>query len=74
MIYQALMDSVHNGEAAIVMKFGTQEAYDTAKYELFTNRLYYDADLYLMETHGVSSWNNRYATDDEFLVITIQWL
>ena len=73
-IYQALMDSVHNGEAAIVMKFGTQEAYDTAKYELFTNRLYYDADLYLMETHGVSSWNNRYATDDEFLVITIQWL
>ena len=73
-IYNALMESVKNGESAIVMKFGTQEAYNMAKHELFTNRLYFDADQYLMETHGVSTWNNRYATDDEFRVITIQWL
>ncbi|HCI74448.1 MAG TPA: hypothetical protein DHV42_07945 [Lachnospiraceae bacterium] len=73
-IYNALMASVQNGESAIVMKFGTQEAYDTAKYELFTNRLYYDADQYLMQVNGVSSWNNRYSMDDEFRVITIQWL
>ncbi len=72
-IYDALMASVQNGESAIVMKFGTQEAYETAKYELFTNRLYYDADQYLMRESGVTSWNNRYSTDDEFRVITIQW-
>ncbi len=72
-IYQAMMDSVMSGSPAIVMKFGTREAYETAKYELFTNRLYYDADQYLMKLNGVSTWNNRYATDDEFRVITIQW-
>lgn len=73
-IYSALMESVRSGEAAIVMKFGTQEAYERAKVELFTNKLYYDADQYLMEQYGVSTWNNRYSTDDEFRVITIQWL
>ena len=73
-IYSALMKSVKEGRSAIVMKFGTQQAYEEAKYELFTNRLYYDADQYLMQQYGVSSWNNRYSTDDEFRVITIQWL
>ena len=73
-IYNAMMESVRNGESTIVMKFGTQDAYERAKVELFTNKLYYDADQYLMEQYGVSTWNNRYATDDEFRVITIQWL
>ena len=73
-IYNVLMDSVRSGAPCTVMKFATQEAYETAKTELFTNKLYYDADQYLMQQHGVSTWNNRYATDDEFRVITIQWL
>ena len=73
-IYNALMESVQRGDASIVMKFGTRDAYETAKFELFTNRMYYDADQYLMTAYGVSTWNNKYATDDDFQVITIQWL
>ena len=72
-IYNALMESVHSGSNSIVMKFGSREAYDAAKQELFTNKLYYDADQYLMEQNGVTTWNNRYSTDDDFFVITIQW-
>ena len=73
-IYNALMESVQRGDASIVMKFGTRDAYETAKFELFTNRMYYDADQYLMNAYGTTTWNNKYATDDDFLVITIQWL
>ena len=73
-VYNALMESVQRGDASIVMKFGTRDAYETAKFELFTNRMYYDADQYLMTAYGVSTWNNKYATDDDFQVITIQWL
>ena len=72
-IYNALMESVHSGSNSVVMKFGSREAYDAAKQELFTNKLYYDADQYLMEQNGVTTWNNRYSTDDDFFVITIQW-
>ena len=36
--------------------------------------MYYDADQYLMNAYGTTTWNNKYATDDDFLVITIQWL
>ena len=73
-IYNALMESVQRGDSSIVMKFGTRDAYETAKFELFTNRMYYDADQYLMNAYGTTTWNNKYATDDDFLVITIQWL
>ena len=69
-----LMESVQRGDSSIVMKFGTRDAYETAKFELFTNRMYYDADQYLMNAYGTTTWNNKYATDDDFLVITIQWL
>ena len=73
-IYNVLMESVRSGAASTVMKFATQEAYETAKYELFTNRMYYDADQYLMQVYGASTWNNRYSVDDDFRVITIQWM
>ena len=73
-IYNVLMDSVRSGAPCTVMKFATQEAYETAKYELFTNRMYYDADQYLMQAYGASTWNNRYSVDDDFRVITIQWI
>ena len=73
-IYSKLMESVQRGDTSIVMKFGTRDAYETAKFELFTNRMYYDADQYLMQAYGASTWNNKYATDDDFMVITIQWL
>ena len=55
------------------MKFGSAEAYNTALIELFDNNMINDADQYLMGAYGVSSWNVRYATDDSFHVITIQW-
>lgn len=72
-VYNALMDSVWNGRSSIVMKFGSDGAYQTAKYELFTNKIYRDAAQYLMEQNGVNSWNTRYSCDDAFHVITIQW-
>ena len=72
-IYNALMNSVWNGEASIVMKFGSREAYDAASYELFEGSLLDDPGQYLMEINGVSSWNYRYHTDDNFYLITIFW-
>lgn len=72
-IYRALMSSVENGDGSITMKFGSAQAYETAKTELFTNNMYDDAAQYLMEENGVSSWSTKYACDDEFHVITIQW-
>lgn len=72
-IYQVLMNSVWNGDSSIVMKFGSQEAYETALYELFENGMLQDPGQYLMELNGVSSWNYRYHTDEEFRVVTIYW-
>lgn len=72
-IYNALMNSVWNGESSIVMKFGSQEAYDAAQYELFEGSLLDAPGQYLMEINGVSSWNYRYHTDDDFYLITIYW-
>lgn len=72
-IYNALMNSVWNGEASIVMKFGSQEAYEAARYELFEGSLLDDAGQYLMEINGVNTWNYRYNTDDNFYLITIYW-
>lgn len=72
-IYDALMNSVWNGETSIVMKFANQEDYETAKYELFSNGMLTDPGQYLMEINGVSTWNYRYHTEDDFYLITIYW-
>lgn len=72
-IYDAVMQSVWNGEESLVMKFGSQEAYDAARYELFENNLLSDAGQYLMKINGTDTWNYRYHTDDNFYLITIYW-
>lgn len=72
-IYDAAMQSVWNGDTSLVMKFGSQEAYDTARYELFENNLLSDAGQYLMKINGTDRWNYRYHTDDNFYLITIYW-
>ncbi len=72
-IYNALMNSVWNDNAYIVMKFGSSEAYESAKYELFEGNMLNDPGQYLMEINGVGSWNYRYHTDDEFHLITLYW-
>lgn len=72
-IYNALMDSVWSGRPSIAMKFGSQEAFDTAVYELFEGNLLKDAGQYLMEINGVTKWNYRYHKDETFYLITIYW-
>lgn len=72
-IYNALMNSVWNDESVIVMKFGSQDAYETAKYELFDDGLLTDPGQYLMDINGVTTWNYKYHTDDNFYLITIYW-
>lgn len=72
-LHDALMNSVWNGEGSIVMKFGSQEAYDSAKYELFEGSLLDDPGQYLMEINEVTSWNYHYHTDENFYLITIYW-
>lgn len=72
-IYNALMNSVWSDQSSIVMKFGSQEAYESAKYELFTGNMLNDPGAYLMDIYGVSTWNYRYHTEDEFYLITIYW-
>lgn len=73
-IYNALMNSVWEGDRSIVMKFGSREAFDTAVYELFEGGLLKDPGQYLMEINGVSTWNYRYHTDDKFYLVTIYWI
>ncbi|MCD7745395.1 MAG: hypothetical protein LUI13_08970 [Lachnospiraceae bacterium] len=72
-IYQALMESVQAGESRIMMKFGSEEAYQEAQTELFEGTLLSDAGQYLMRQNGVTSWNYRYHTDDNFYLVTIYW-
>ncbi len=72
-IYSALMNSVWSDQSCIVMKFGSQEAYETAKYELFEGNMLSDPGAYLMDIYGVNSWNYKYHTEDEFYLITIYW-
>lgn len=72
-VYDALMNSVWNDQNSVTMKFGTAEAYESAKYELFSNGMLSDAAGYLMEIYGTRTWNYSYNTDDEFCVITIYW-
>lgn len=72
-IRNALMNSVWNAQSSIVMKFGSAEALETARYELFDNGLLDEPGQYLMEINGVSTWNYRYNIDDKFCLITIYW-
>ncbi|MCC8137279.1 MAG: hypothetical protein LIO76_04315 [Clostridiales bacterium] len=72
-IYQALMDSVEADETRIMMKFGSEEAYQEAQRALFEGSLLEDPGQYLMRQNGVTSWNYRYHTDDNFYLITIYW-
>ena len=72
-VYNALMNSVWNGEDSVTMKFGSGEAYESAKYEMFSNGMLYDATAYLMQQYGVSTWKYTYQTDDDFYLITIFW-
>lgn len=72
-IYDALMTSVQNGDSHIVMKFGSQEGYAQAQTDLFEGDLLSDAGQYLMQLNGVTTWNYRYHTDDNFYLITIYW-
>ena len=72
-IYNVLMNSVWSDESSVVMKFGSSEAYETAKYEMFQNKMLSDAGQYLMSVYGGNTWNYRYNTDDDFNLITIYW-
>ncbi|MCC8067462.1 MAG: hypothetical protein LIO94_10255 [Clostridiales bacterium] len=72
-VYQALMESVWADETRIVMKFGNEEAYEAAQSALFEQDLLNDAGQYLMRQNGVTTWNYRYHTDDNFYLITIYW-
>ena len=72
-IYNVLMNSVWSDESSVVMKFGSAEAYETAKYEMFQNKMLSDAGQYLMSVYGGNTWNYRYNTDDDFNLITIYW-
>ena len=72
-IYSHLMNSVWNGDASAVLRFGTREAYDQAVYELFEGKLLNDAAQYLMQINGVHRWNYRYHTDDDFYTVTLYW-
>ncbi|MCD7819614.1 MAG: hypothetical protein LUH07_11275 [Lachnospiraceae bacterium] len=72
-IYQALMESVYANQERILMKFGSEEAYQQAQTALFEQNLLNDAGQYLMQQSGVSSWSYHYNTDDNFYVITIYW-
>ncbi len=72
-IQNALMNSVWNGEHSIVMKFGSSEALEAARYELFEGGLLDEPGQYLMDLSGVTTWNYRYHVDDDFRLITIYW-
>ena len=67
------MNSVWNNADYCVMKFGSDEAYQQARTEIFDNGMLRDPTQYLMDTYGQSSWNYTYNTDDEFDLITIYW-
>ncbi len=72
-ISAALLDSVHNGESRIMMKFGSAEAYETAREAIFEKGMISGAGQYLMQLYNVQTWNYRYHTDDNFNLITIYW-
>ncbi len=72
-ISAALLDSVHNGESRIMMKFGSEEAFETAIEAIFENGMISGAGQYLMNLYDVQTWNYRYHTDSNFNLITIYW-
>ncbi len=72
-ISQALMDSVRADEKRIMMKFGSEEAFEAAQKALFEENLISPAGQYLMRKNGVTKWNYRYHTDENFCLITIYW-
>ncbi len=72
-IYQVLMESVQAEEMRVMMKFGSEEAYQEAQAALFEGDLLEDPGQYLMRLNGVTSWNYRYHVDDNFYLITIYW-
>jgi len=72
-INQALLESVWASETRIMMKFGSETAYEEAQEALFEGNLLREAGQYLMQQNGVTSWNYRYHTDDNFCLITIYW-
>ncbi len=72
-IAEALMNSVWSQERKIQMKFGSDEAYELAQQALFEEGLTDEATRYLMKENGVTNWNFRYHTDDNFCLITIYW-
>ncbi|MCD8337393.1 MAG: hypothetical protein LUD18_08995 [Lachnospiraceae bacterium] len=72
-INQALLESVWASETRIMMKFGSKTAYEEAQTALFEGELLKEAGQYLMRQNGVTSWNYRYHTDDNFCLITIYW-
>jgi len=72
-VYNALMNSVYNGQNSVAMKFGSAEAYEQAISAVTTGKIYSDAAQYLMQINGVSTWSTSYSNDDVFHVITIQW-
>jgi hypothetical protein len=55
------------------MKFGSSEAFEMARQELFEDGMLTDPGQYLMEANGVTTWNYRYHTDENFYLITIYW-
>ena len=67
------MNSVWNGESSIVMKFGSNEALEDARYWLFENGMLDEPGQYLMSLSGVTTWNYRYHVDEDFCLITIFW-
>ncbi|MCD8104040.1 MAG: hypothetical protein LUF35_03325 [Lachnospiraceae bacterium] len=72
-IYQALMESVQANDSRIMMKFGSEGAYQEAQSALFDGDLLNDAGQYLMQQNGENSWSYRYHTDDNFYLITVYW-
>ncbi|MDO4475352.1 MAG: transglutaminase domain-containing protein [Lachnospiraceae bacterium] len=72
-VHQALMDSVYNDRDSIVMKFGSEVAYESAKWNLFSGSMLTDPAQYLMDVYGTGTWNYSYRTDDDFYLITIFW-
>ena len=72
-VWQALMDSVWEDRPEVTLKFGSDEAYNTAVFELFTNGMLKEPSSYLMQKYNVSKWSYSYRQDPVFRLITIYW-
>ena len=72
-VWQALMDSVWEDRSETTFKFGSEEAYNTAVFEFFTNGMLKEPSSYLMQKYNVTSWSYSYRQDPVFHLITIYW-